>query len=114
MSKEKARAKAKAWKIFSLYIRCRDQFVCFTCDRPGDRYTTDAGHMVGRYWKATLFDETNVNCQCRACNTAHESNPAPYRIAFIAKWGKHKYNELYAEREKNGASNDTGLSRYSS
>ena len=56
--------------------------------------------MVGRYWKATLFNEKNVNCQCRACNTAHESNPAPYRIAFIAKWGKHKYHELYAESKR--------------
>lgn len=70
---EKARAKARAWKQFSMFIRLRDSGPdgigkCVTCDRRAHWRTMDAGHFLTRAKEATLFDERNVHLQCKGCN----------------------------------------------
>ena len=75
MSKvKKSVAKKRALKAFSDYIRERDNWTCFTCGRKGEGAEMHAGHLISRYWAATLFDEFNVNCQCRACNLFRHPN----------------------------------------
>ena len=93
----KSKAKAKAWKLFSLYIRNRDNWTCYTCGRVVDKYHADAGHLLSRYWAGTLFDEINVHCQCKGCNMLHEIDAEPYKQQFLEEYGEEAYWELYRE-----------------
>ncbi len=95
MAKEKSKAKANAWKAFSLYIRNRDNWTCFVCDAALDKYHADAGHLFSRYWAGTLFDEFNVNCQCKKCNLMHTIDTEPYKQKWIQTWSEDEYWELY-------------------
>lgn len=92
---EKKAAKARALKAFSLYIRTRDRWTCITCGKVGDKYTMDAGHLIGRYWAGTLFDELNVSCQCKSCNILHGNDYEIYRKKFISLWGIDEYERMY-------------------
>jgi hypothetical protein len=67
----------RTWDIFSKYIRLRDCLKttgnpatgkCYTCGRLCEYVNCDAGHFVSRRFKSTLFDERNVNLQCKSCN----------------------------------------------
>jgi len=69
----KKKAKAKAWKVFSRFIRMRDsdemgRVKCVTCKRVAHWSTMDAGHFLTRAKECTLFDERNVHAQCKGCN----------------------------------------------
>jgi len=93
----KKTAKANALRALSNYIRERDGWVCFTCGKGGDKHTMDCGHLISRYWSATLFDEKNCNCQCKGCNIAHENDYEIYKKAWVDKYGERAYDELYAK-----------------
>jgi hypothetical protein len=89
------------WDAFSLYIRTRDNFTCFTCGKskathPDKVY--QAGHLFSRKKSAIIYHELNVHCQCYSCNTIHNSDPDVYREKFKEKYGIDKYNELYNMR----------------
>lgn len=78
----RAKAKDKAWKAFSLFIRTRDSLattgtlthcVCVTCNQrghaePKEYRQIQAGHAVGGRGNAILFHEEIVNGQCNFCN----------------------------------------------
>ena len=87
--------KAKAIKAFNQYIRERDGYRCFICGAPGDRYSTDAGHLITAAREATRFDELNTHCSCKGCNIKHEFDYEPYRRAFVEEYGEAVYDELY-------------------
>jgi len=94
--------KAKAWKVFSRYIRERDKWTCYTCGKSGehdeDRASHfDAGHLISRYWAATLFDEDNVHCQCKGCNILHEQDSEIYKRKWISEYGADAFEQLYAK-----------------
>lgn len=79
--------KRKAWEIFSKWIRNRDKR-CVTC---GSRNQLCAGH----FWHGVLdFDEMNINCQCRQCNTFKSGNLAPYSVYLLNKYGEEKFKDL--------------------
>ena len=93
---KKSTAKNRALKAFSLYIRTRDQWTCITCGKKGDKYTMDAGHLISRYWAGTLFDELNVNCQCKVCNKyKHPQDYEIYKRKWVSLWGNDEYEEMY-------------------
>lgn len=88
----------RKWKkefdtVFSLYIRTRDNFTCFTCGRKGDRNNIDNGHYIprGACRLALYFHEDNCHAQCTYCNHTLEGNRHVYR----EKLGEDKHNELY-------------------
>ena len=83
-------------KIFSEYIRARDNYRCFTCGQVGSSADgiMQCGHLFSRVNYVTRWDEYNSNCQCRSCNMIHEYNPHIYTIAFIDEFGLEKYKEL--------------------
>jgi len=62
----------------------------------GDKYSMDNGHLISRYWSATLFDERNCNCQCKGCNIAHENDYEIYKRKWIEKYSEEEYDEMYA------------------
>lgn len=94
--------KAKAWRIFSLYIRTRDciattkfpdQGKCVTCGKFFPIQELQAGHAIGGRNNSILFDEQLVNAQCRGCNGYGNGRYADYSLWFIKKYGQEKWEE---------------------
>lgn len=97
------KAKAKAWREFSRYIRLRDSLAttktldkcaCITCGEVFptfylDKKTnyTQAGHAIDGRGKNILFDEDLVNGQCRNCNCIFNGRLPEYAHIMIKKYG---------------------------
>lgn len=88
--------KKKLWTTFSLYIRTRDNFTCFTCDKKGDGKGLHAGHMIPRAsgGLSLYFHEGNVNAQCYHCNINLGGNGAIYSSRFIKRFGQEAFDEI--------------------
>lgn len=84
----------KAWALFSIYIRRRDNNICFTCGGYGDQ----AGHFIHR--DALDFCEENVHAQCSRCNLYLSGNLDEYTIRMIDKYGREKVDELMARKHE--------------
>lgn len=93
-----SKAKQKAWKAFSLYIRTRDsnngQVVCFTCDFVFPLKETQASHFVPGRHNAVLFDERNCHAACYRCNVLLSGNLINYYPKMVAKYGLDTIEEL--------------------
>ena len=91
--------KSKAWKLFSLYIRQRDDGVCYTCGIKQDFRSTHAGHFIhGKKYPLSYFDERNVNCQCPRCNRFLSGNLTVYAQRLVKQYGPQILDELHAEK----------------
>jgi len=99
----KSTVKGKAWREFSKYIRLRDALKttgtlthvkCITCGKLLEVSFCDAGHFVSRRYNATLFDERNVNTQCRYCNRFLDGNLLEYRRQIVKLYGEGADIEL--------------------
>jgi len=87
--------KKMLWRIVSPYIRQRDKGKCFTCGVVKDWDKTDAGHFISKgSYSNTEFDETNIHCQCRKCNTFLGGNLTEYTIRMIDQYGRKYVDEL--------------------
>ena len=89
------------WDVFSLYIRTRDNWTCFTCGRSKRRdpdTVFQAGHLFSRIKSAIRYDPRNVMTQCYSCNTRHNSDPDIYREKYIARFGQSQYDTIYQMR----------------
>jgi hypothetical protein len=86
--KTKRQLHKELWKLFSKFIRERDKYICFTCDKK--TYPAHAGHYrTGATCKKYLFfDERNVNCQCYHCDINLSGNWREYQKRMWAKYGK--------------------------
>lgn len=89
--------KRKLWKEFSLFIRTRDKFTCFTCGRLGSGGGMHAGHFIPKSVGgiALYFHEENVHAQCYHCNINLGGN----QYIYGQKLGK-KADELYEIKNK--------------
>ena len=93
-----ARLKAEADRVFSIWIRKRDDNVCYTC---GNRFEMlQAGHFISRTRSATRFDEMNVHAQCVGCNVWKRGNVGLYSLRLIRDYGQKKFRELLETGEK--------------
>jgi len=99
----KSTVKGKTWRVFSKYIRLRDALKttgtmthvkCISCGKLIPIGSSDAGHFVSRRYNATLFDERNVNTQCRYCNRFLDGNLLEYRRQLIRLCGEGIDTEL--------------------
>jgi hypothetical protein len=88
-----SKLKKNLWTIFSLYIRTRDNYTCFTCDRKGEGSGMHAGHFITKaVGGITLyFHEENVHAQCYNCNINLSGNIWEYG----QRLGAEKVAELY-------------------
>ena len=80
-------------KIFSLYIRARDnrdRGHCFFCEKPIEHNF----HFITRAKYATRWDEVNCIGSCAGCNYAMEWNPHPYIQWFIRHFSLDTYEAL--------------------
>ena len=99
--------KKKFWTVFSLYVRKRDKFKCFTCDNRGDGKGMHAGHFIPRAsgGLSLYFDERNVNAQCYRCNINLGGNGAEYYKRMVEHYGQEVVDEIFVLR-------DTGYRKY--
>lgn len=90
------KAKARAWRAFSDYIRLRDcllttgtkhECLCITCGRRKEYAEIDAGHFVPGRRNSVLFSEFGVHGQCRFCNRYKDGDYPKYREVMIARHG---------------------------
>jgi hypothetical protein len=90
--------KRKLWKVFSEYIRKRDDYTCFTCGRKAKGSGMHAGHFISKQIGgiALYFHEDNVHAQCYNCNINLGGN----HYIFGLKLGKEKCDELYGIKNK--------------
>ena len=104
---DRAKAKERAWKSFSEYIRTRDcirftgdktEGMCITCKRGFTYKQLQAGHFVGGRGNAVLFDERLVYSQCGHCNQKPPmglgGNYAMYALFMIDEWGRETTEEF--------------------
>ncbi len=92
--------KKALWKVFSLYIRQRDDFTCVTCGRTAYGGSMHAGHFIPRSigGLALYFDERNVAAQCYHCNINLSGNWPAYRDYILLKYGAEVEFELQRKR----------------
>jgi len=74
----------KLWKLFSIFIRQRDQGKCFTCGVIKPWKQMQAGHFKHRKLD---YDERNINCQCPRCNKFLHGNLDIYAEKLEEKYG---------------------------
>jgi hypothetical protein len=101
------RAKNKAWKYFSIYIRTRDNIrfsgdpdmgMCVTCKKEFPFKELQAGHFVGGRTNALLFDEEIVYTQCANCNLYLRGNYQSYTLFMLKEVGEEKIEEFLARK----------------
>lgn len=84
----------------------REQAACFTCGTSGSpENPLQVSHLFTRTWRPTRFDvhPGGNNCMmCKRCNDRHESDPVPYRKAFIARHGKEALMEIGIRAQQGG------------
>src|SRR5574343_407265 len=79
-TKTTGQLKKDLWKVFSAYIRKRDNNICFTCGRKGEGSGMHAGHFVPKSvgGLSLYFHEDNVHAQCYNCNINLGGNKYEY------------------------------------
>lgn len=94
-----SKLKKRLWEQFSLYIRNRDGWTCFTCGRKGEGSGIHAGHFIPKAsgGLALYFNEDNVHAQCFHCNHHLGGNQWEYGL----KLGPKKVEELYKLKNEN-------------
>ncbi len=92
-----SRLKKKLWTVFSLYIRQRDNYTCFTCNKKGEGSGMHAAHFIPKSVGGIdlYFDEDNVHAGCYHCNINLGGNQYEYSIRL-----GEKAKELYARKGK--------------
>jgi hypothetical protein len=76
--------KKALWTIFSKWIRARDNYICYTCGKPGNH----AGHYVPQSkGNALRWNEKNVHCQCMSCNCYKSGNLSVYALNLEKQYG---------------------------
>lgn len=86
--------KKKLDQVFSVYIRKRDNGVCFTCKIQKPWREMQNGHYITRAANATRFNEKNCNCQCVGCNVFRKGNMDAYALELVKKYGLRILEDL--------------------
>ena len=100
MRSRRARLISMLDKVFSQFIRQRDDGVCITCGKKQDWKLCDAGHYVRRGVFSLRWHEKNVHCQCKRCNGWLEGEKDIYRCKLVELYGEQFVIMIEAERHK--------------
>ena len=93
--------KNRLWKVFSEYIRKRDNGVCISCNKKEDWKLQDAGHYIAKTGGLSIyFDERNVHSQCTGCNRFRHGNLPDYALALQRRYGPNILQELKDQKQK--------------
>jgi hypothetical protein len=90
--------KRKLWTQFALFIKRRDNNICFTCGRKSEGSGSHAGHFIPKSvgGLGLYFHEENVKAQCYNCNINLGGN----QYIFGQKLGEKKVQELYTLKQQ--------------
>ena len=94
------KGKAELDKVFSKYIRKRDQGICFTCGNQKEWKYQQNGHFISRNYLSLRFDEMNCHCQCLACNIYKNGNQVEYARRMYMKYGNKKMEKLHEKKKQ--------------
>lgn len=94
-----SKLKKEADKIFSQYIRQRDEGRCFTCGVRKHWKEIQCGHYISRSHNSLRYDERNCNAQCVACNIFRGGALDSYALALIKKYGADIL-EIFAKEKR--------------
>ncbi|MDD4689055.1 MAG: recombination protein NinG [Eubacteriales bacterium] len=103
MKTEIQKAKDKAWKAISRYIRHKeclettgdvDYGICCTCGKLKHRKELQAGHYISGRTNSILFVEDGIHIQCVHCNMFNEGNKSEYEKYMLKRYGKEKCDRL--------------------
>lgn len=97
-----AKLKKKFWKVFSLYIRTRDNWKCVTCGTVGSGSGIHAGHYITKSvgGLSLYFHEQNVHAQCYRCNIHLSGNWTAYRKFILNTYGQEVDDQLMELKDK--------------
>jgi hypothetical protein len=94
-----AKWKKKLWPLFAAWVKERDSYRCFTCQKQLEPHTSNcqAGHFIP---KSTCgldlyFNELNVHCQCFHCNINLGGYGAMYTKRMVEVYGQEVVDELW-------------------
>ena len=90
--------KRKLWTQFALFIKRRDNNICFTCGRKSEGSGSHAGHFIPKSvgGLGLYFHEENVKAQCYNCNINLSGN----QYIFGQKLGKDIVDKLYKLKQQ--------------
>jgi hypothetical protein len=95
-----SKAKKRAWKAFSLWIRNRgkdgNMNTCYTCGKKYDIKKLQAGHGIPGRTNAVLFMEDVVRPQCFVCNIRKNGNYKVFSAKLIEELGEKLFEEKLA------------------
>jgi len=109
LRKEKARIKREnhiptlkkeADRLFSYFIRNRDNWTCQTCGIKVYGSNAHCSHFVGRNNMATRYEERNCICQCSRENMFMEGNKPKFALFLMKKYGNEIIEELVNQGEQ--------------
>jgi len=94
--------KKELWRYFSTYIRTRDNYRCFTCDRYAKGAGMHAGHFISNSigGLGLRYEETNVHAQCYNCNINKSGNLVEYRERMVALYGEPYVKQIEQRRHE--------------
>ena len=104
-----SKAKDRAWKAFSRFIRLRDCWIdtkslechCVTCGRLYKFGSTlHAGHFQPGRHANLLFDEEQVHAQCQICNRWRKGMWPEYYEYMVKRYGLERVQKMIASRNK--------------
>jgi hypothetical protein len=86
----------KADKIFSQFIRTRDNWTCQRCKKQYEPPTSalHCSHFMGRGKESTRFDEENADALCYGCHQYFTSHPAEHYMWQVDKKGQKTVDAL--------------------
>lgn len=107
MKTKKQRLHARAWKVFSVWVRSKDAdfagyVKCVTCGRS---FIWNSGLIHAGHWihDNLDFDERNVHPQCRDCNYKFNKNTnTAYAVYMARTYGPEEMNKIRLEAYKKG------------
>lgn len=81
--------------IFQAWIRQRDaNDACISCGSTTAEIWDGGHYKKAELYKGLIFNELNVNKQCRKCNTYLGGNESNYRTGLVAKFGIELVEDL--------------------
>jgi hypothetical protein len=97
-----SKAKAKAWKAFSLWVRMKskgygEHVPCYTCGNLKLRKEINAGHGIGGRNNAILFEERVVRPQCVGCNLYGRGQYQIFTRKLIDELGLDTYDQIVSK-----------------
>ena len=89
-------------RVFSKYIRTRDNWTCQRCGtgHPPNSQGLHCSHFVGRAKYSVRFSEENCEALCYGCHQYFTSNPDIHRAHKVKRLGRAKFKALKLRSRK--------------